>query len=280
MSNTSKRWFFIPGLFVLLFHAPMATFAETVVIPMQYRSAVEALPMVKEFLSSRGRAVADPRTNALLLDDDEESIQRIREFLAGFDRLGKQAKIMVRFEERSTGKDRSVAAGAAVSGRDWTVGAGEPRDADGADVRMHDRSVRRAGASEYSVTVVAGSPAYIMVGEEILFTEKWLEFTRRYARVVERISVQRVETGMEVWPTLLQDHADIEIIPRLSERGEGKGVIRFTEAATRVLAPYGRWVTIGGASRQENEVIREILLWGREERSAVISISLMVEPGH
>jgi NADPH:quinone reductase-like Zn-dependent oxidoreductase len=57
-------------------------------------------------------------------------------------------------------------------------------------------------------------------------------------------------------------------------------VIRFTEAATRVLAPYGRWVTIGGASGQENEVIREIFSRGRGERNVITSISLMVEPGN
>jgi type II secretory pathway component GspD/PulD (secretin) len=280
MRNTHKACFFVPGLFLLLFCMVSASFAEMVVIPMQYRSAVEALPMVKEFLSSGGRAVADPRTNALLLDDDEASIQKIREFLAGFDRLGKQATVRVRFEERSAEEDRSAAASASASGREWRARAGRPRDTDGVDVRLEDRSAGRRGTSEYSVTVVAGSPAYIMVGEEILFTEKWLDLTRRYARVVERISIQKVETGMEVRPTLLQDHADMEIIPRLSERGPGKGVIRFTEAATRVLAPYGRWVTIGGARRQENEVIREIFSRGRGEKNVITSISLMVEPGN
>ena len=38
-------------LFLLLFCAARASYAETAVIPMQYRGAVEALPMVKEFLS-------------------------------------------------------------------------------------------------------------------------------------------------------------------------------------------------------------------------------------
>jgi len=277
MSRIRRVQRFIPVVFVLVFFFSAVSFAETVVIPMQYRTAVDALPMVKPLLSPQGRAVADPRTNALLIVDDEETVQRVREFLAGFDQPGKQGRVRVRFQESGSSEDQSAAARARVSGGDWSVTAGGPRRGDGVDVRIEDRRTDRQGVTEFFVAVVSGSPAYIVVGEDLLYTERWIDLTRRYARVTETLTIQSIESGMEVVPTFLKGHADIEIIPRISGRGSGRGVIRFTEAATRLVAPYGQWVTIGGASQASNEVIREILARGRGERSAAVSISLLVE---
>jgi type II secretory pathway component GspD/PulD (secretin) len=253
--------------------------AETLVYPMQYRTAAEAVPMVQSLLSPGGRAVADARTNALLVVDDEETIQRVREFLQGFDKLGKQAKIRVRFDESGTRERTSVEGRARASGEDGSVSAGKPMTKDGVEVRLQDRSRAQQGSLEFFVTVVSGSAAYIMVGQDILYTQRWLDLTRRYARVTESVTIQRIETGFEVMPVILKDHADVEIIPRISHGGPGSRVVRFTEASTRLMAPIGQWVTIGGASQQSNEVIRAVLEAGRGERSSVTSISLLVESG-
>jgi type II secretory pathway component GspD/PulD (secretin) len=254
--------------------------AETLVYPMQYRTAAEAVPMVQSLLSPGGRAVADARTNALLVVDDEETIQRVREFLEGFDKLGKQARIRVRFDESGARERTSVEGRARASGEDWSVSAGKPMRKDGVDVRLQDRSRTQQGSSEFFVTVVSGSPAYIMVGQDILYTQRWIDLTRRYARITESVTIQRIETGFEVLPVILKDHADVEIIPRISHGGPGSRVVRFTEASTRLVAPIGQWVTIGGASQQSNEVIRAVLEAGRGERSSVTSISLLVESGN
>jgi len=251
--------------------------AETLVYPMQYRTAAEAVPMVQPLLSPGGRAVADARTNALLVVDDEETIQRVREFLQGFDKLGKQAKIRVRFDESGTRERTSVEGTARASGEDWSVSAGKPMRKDGVEVRLQDRSRAQQGSSEFFVTVVSGSAAYIMVGQDILYTQRWVDLAKRYARVMESVTIQRIETGFEVMPVILKDHADIQITPRISHGGPGSRVIRFTEASTRLMAPTGQWVTIGGASQQSNEVIRAVLEAGRGERSSVTSISLLVE---
>ena len=254
--------------------------AETLVYPMQYRTAAEAVPMVQSLLSPAGRAVADARTNALLVVDDDETLQRVREFLEGFDKLGKQARIRVRFDESGVRERTGVEARARASGEDWSVSAGKPMRKDGVEVRVQDRSRSQQGSSEFFVTVVSGSAAYIMVGQDILYTERWVDLTRRYARVTESVTIQRIETGFEVMPVILKDHADVEIIPRISYGGPNSRVVRFAEASTRLVAPIGQWVTIGGASQQSNEVIRAVLEAGRGERSSVTSISLLVESGN
>ena len=151
------------------------------------------------------------------------------------------------------------------------------RGRDGAGIRYGGERRDGRRISEFSILAVSGSPAFIAVGEDLLFTERWVELTRRYAHVTERVTIQRVQTGIEVWPTFFTGHADIEIIPRLSERGTGGGVIRFIEAAARLVVPYGQWVAIGAAGGQSNEVLSEILAWGRGEGKSLTSISLLVE---
>ncbi len=254
--------------------------AETLVYPMQCRTAAEAVPMVQPLLSPDGRAVADARTNALLVVDSEETIRRVREFLEGFDKPGKQARIRLRFDESGAGGETRVEGRARASGEDWSLDAGKPMRKDGVEVRLQDRSRSRQGSSEFFLTVVSGSAAYVMVGQDILYTQRWIDLTRRHARITESVTIQRIETGFEVKPVILKDHADIEITPRISHGGAGPHVIHFTEASTRLVAPIGQWVTIGGASQQSNEVIRAVLEAGRGERSSVTSISLLVEPGN
>ena len=277
MTGIYKLRLLASGFFLFFFCTASPSFAEIVVVPMQYRSAAEALPMVREFLSSRGRAVADPRSNSILLEDDQASIQRMREFLESFDLPARQGTMKVRFDETGSWEGRSAEVRGRASGRDWSAAVGKPRTRDGVEVRGRERRRDEQGTSEFFLAVVSGSPAYIMVGQDLLFTQRWLELSRRYARISETVTIQRMETGMEVRPTFLKDYAAIDVIPRISGTGTERGVIRFTEAATRLLAPYGQWFVIGGASLQSSEVMAEILAWGRGEGRSVVSISVLVE---
>ena len=254
--------------------------AEIWVYPMQYRPASDALPSIQTMLSKDGRAVADPRTNSLLIDDDEGSIERIKQFLASFDQLGRQVLIRVRFIEGGTSESSRVEAEARASGSGWAVTTDPRKKTDGVDMRLQERSRSRQGSTEFFLNAVSGSPAYIMVGRDVLYSQRWVDLSRRYARVVETVAIQRIETGFEVLPVLLKDHADIEIIPRISHDASskaGRNVIRFSELSTRVYAPLNQWVSIGGAEQSSNEVIREILGRGSSSQSSNLSILLMVE---
>jgi len=75
------------------------------------------------------------------------------------------------------------------------------------------------------------------------------------------------------------NRVDIEVIPRISgldSRGRGD-VVRFAGASTRMSAPLGQWVTIGGSSGKSNEVMRALLEKGTGQGQSVLSISMMVQ---
>ncbi len=253
--------------------------AETAVISVNFREASEVLPMVETLLSPQGRASADVRTNSIVVSDDSVSVKKIRDFLAHIDKPVEQVTIRFRFQQAGVSKNRDISASGKVSGDNWSASVGEGSKKEGVHVRAQDRRGRVAQSAESFVRVLSGDAAYIRVGEEIPYTERWGYLCRRYARSVRKVDFQIIETGMEVRPVVTKERVHIEIIPRVSYKEPGeKGVIRFSEASTRVSVSKGQWITIGGHGKESNEVIREILSRRSAEDQTTISLSLMVEP--
>jgi type II secretory pathway component GspD/PulD (secretin) len=250
--------------------------AEVAVIKVNYRSAAEILPQVQDLLSPEGKASVDTRTNSLIVVDTKESLTKIQAFVASMDQPAEQVKVRFRFQEQGVSTNRGVGASGTASGRYGSVTVGGDRR-EGVHVRAQDRVVNRRGNTESFISVMSGSSAYLWVGKDVPFTERWVYFTHRYAHIVETVNFQRVETGFEVLPIVAGNTVQIQIIPRISSLEQGGRIVRFTEAATTLSVPKGQWVTFGGTSAQSNEVIRDILSYGSSTTNSSLSLSLMVE---
>ena len=262
-------------MFVFAIASPAAS--EVAVIEVGYRDVVEMLPLVETLIAPGGKVSADQRTNSLVIVADAESIARVRDFLAGMDKPVPQALVRVRFQNDRSGTDRSLKTSGRISGDDWSVGTPGARR-DGVHVRVQNRRISGDGSSEAMLRIMSGSRGYIRVGEDIPYTTRWVDLAHRYGRVVETTYFQRVDTGFDVRPIIQGDHADIEITPRISEAGgrSSGGVIRFTEAATRISVPLGQWVTISGNDDKSNEAVRAILSYGSSSQRRSQSMSLFV----
>jgi len=254
-----------------------SSLAEVAIIKVNYRSASDILPLVQTLLSPGGKATLDIRTNTIIVNDTSESVAKIQALVANMDKPSEQVRIRLRFQETGLSKDRDLSASGKVSGDRWSVATGRSRR-EGVHVRARDTRVNRQGTTESFISVMSGSFAYIWVGRDIPFSEQWVYLSRRYARVVENVSFQRVETGFEVRPVITGNSVHLEIVPRISSLEEGeRGVVRLTEASTTVTVPKGQWVSIGGSSEQSNEVIRDILSSGSSSTNSTLSLSLKVE---
>jgi type II secretory pathway component GspD/PulD (secretin) len=282
MATTKSRlvWISILGAGLLALAVCGTGHAEVEIFSLRHRNPTDVLPMITGLLSADGKASADERSNSLIVVDSREAIERIRDYLPIIDQPGRQARIRVRFLEVDSTAERSIAARGRISGDNWSVStAGSRRTADGVAVQYRQQTVGRTGTSEYFINVLSGSWAYIKVGKDIPYTERWIDLSRRYGRVQETVGFQRIETGLEVKPVILSDHVDVEILPRIAEEAASgqPGVIRFSAASTHVSAPLGQWITIGGSDQAGNEVLRAILARGGVARSSSLSIQLMVE---
>lgn len=274
------RLLFCVGFVLLVIAAPGLSEERSIaVIRISYRTAEETASVVKTLLSPEGNVAADPGTNSLIISDNEKSIEKIRDFLKGYDVPVEQVKIRVKFNESVASSDRSLSGRGRVSGEHWSVLTGGRRRDDGIDVRLQDRTEQGQNASEYFINVASGSSAYIMAGKHIPYRERWVYLCHRYASVTDTVVFREIETGFEVRSTIMGERAYIEITPRIAHEapGEEAGVIRFAEASTSLTVPVNQWFTIGGGEESSNEVIREILSYGSGGESSSLSISLMVE---
>jgi type II secretory pathway component GspD/PulD (secretin) len=262
---------------VLALMLPAAAGAAVEVIAVKYRSAAELLPIVRTMLSADGKISADERTNSLIIVDSEEVIARVMHSLAAIDTIPRQVTVRVRFQEIAEREERSASAGVRASGDRGSVSAGRPpRDRDGVEVRVQERTQKSSGGSEQFISTLSGSWAFISVGREVPYTARWAEICRRHGQAVV---FQRMETGFEVKAVLQGNLAEVEIVPRISGMSPGgrPGEVRFAGAATRVQVPTGRWISIGGSEQGANEVVRAILEAGASRHSSQLGIELMVE---
>jgi type II secretory pathway component GspD/PulD (secretin) len=279
MITKGKRLFLIVSCALILSLACLVSAslaAEVAVIKVNYRSAADILPLVQALLSPAGKASVDTRTNSLIVVDTNESLAKIQTFVASMDKPAEQVKVRFRFQETGVSTNRDISASGRVSGDRWSVTTG--RDTrEGVHVRAQDSRVNRQGNTESFISVMSGSSAYLWVGKDVPYTERWVYLTHRYAHVVETVNFQRVETGFEVRPIVIGNTVQIEIVPRISSFDKEEQVVRLTEAKTTVSVPKGQWVTIGGTSEQSNEVFRDILSYGSISTNSSLSLSLMVE---
>jgi type II secretory pathway component GspD/PulD (secretin) len=274
-----KRSFLIVSCITILFLAYLVVgslAAEVAIIKVNYREASDLLPLVQDLLSPEGKAAVDTRTNSLIVIDSNASLTKIQAFVTNMDKPAEQVKIRFRFQETGLSTDRNISTSGRVSGEHGSVTIGGAEE-EGVHVRALDSRTQHRGATESFISVMSGSTAYLWVGRDIPFTERWVYLTHTYAHVTETVKFQRVETGFEVRPVVAGDRVHIEIIPRISSFDEAQQVVRLTEASTKVTVLRGQWLTIGGTSEQSNEAMRDILSYGSSSSNSALSLSLMVE---
>jgi len=252
--------------------------AETVVIPVHYRSAAEVLPIVKGILSPTGSVTFAGSVHALVVTDTEASIQQVRTFLETFDKPPQQVRLRLKFQEKTASRDRAVAGRGKVSGKGWSASTGGKTE-DGIEIRADDHRSSEQRTTEHLLVTTSGSPAYLFTGIEVPYKQRWIDFCRQYASCPDTVEFRRIETGMEILPVIVGERANIEITPRISrvETGDPQGVIRFTRSSTRLSVPLGQWVEIGGTQQAGNEVLSAIIGSGRGKEISSLSMLLMVE---
>ena len=266
-------------LFIALFMLCSASDAdELAVIKIKYRRADELLPIVRSILSPSAKVTVATRVNSLVIIDNPDTIQRVRDYLAAFDIPVEQVRIRVRFHERLTDAERSASIDGRVSGKDWRI-ATDKQTKDGIEANLEQRKHLQTGVSEYFVTTASGSPAYIRTGKEIPYLENWGNLSHWHRRTTgpETVTFKEVETGFEVTPRIVGEHAELKIVPRIANDETEEGVIRFHGAQTNIMVPLGQWVEVAGSDGQQNKIINEILTQRRGDKMVSLSMAVMVE---
>lgn len=274
-----RRLLAVLGL-VLLFGAQgtgLQAAEEVVQIRIVHRDAGEMLTIVQPMISPYGFISADAPSNSLIVIDDPASIARIQALVSKIDQPVPQLKIRVRYGDRQFLEEQSAGVEGRVAVGDVTVGTGQG-EGEGLDATLSSEKRERQNRGEYTILVRSGSTAFISSGYDVPYPQRWSRLSHRHGHTGQGVVFKKVDTGFDVRPVLVGDIVQLEITPRISYIGRGHRPhpIRFTEAATRLNAPLGQWVEIGGIDSQYAEIHSQILSGGRASGEEGVVMRVMV----
>lgn len=262
-------------LAALLLSVVLPLSAATEVIPLNYRTADDVLPVVQSLLGSDGRANA--YGNQLIVNSTPAKIEEIRQLLEQLDTRPRRLLISVDSSESSYQSDRGYRADGTISTGDAQVqiGRGEINGRD--QVRIISRTTDSRGGGTQQVQATEGYPALIQVGQSVP-----LSSTHRdpYGQAYNSTEYRDVTRGFYVTASLTGEIVHINISSNRDRLSQAQpGVIDIQSTDTRVSGRLGEWISIGGVNQQSqadrNDVLRQRSTQGREDMSLRVKVEIV-----
>ncbi len=218
--------------------------AATEVIPLNYRTAEDVMPVVQSVLGNEGRVSA--YGNQLIVNAEPAKIQELRTVLGQLDTAPKRLLISVDTSDSNYQDDRGYAVNgsASVGGVDIEAGRGEVRGRD--QVRIIRRSTDTRGGGVQQVQASEGYPALIQVGQSVPITTA---STGPYGQVYSNTEYRNVTRGFYVTASITGDIVHVAISSNRDRLSQSQpGVIDVQSTDTRVSGRLGEWITVGGVN--------------------------------
>ncbi|MDH1263589.1 MULTISPECIES: secretin N-terminal domain-containing protein [unclassified Pseudomonas] len=249
--------------------------AATEVIPLNYRSAEDVMPVIQSILGNDGRV--SPYGNQLVVNASPEKIREVRQVLEQLDTEPRRLLISVDSSESSYQTDRGYRADGTISAGDAEVqvGRGEVNGRD--QVRIIRRSTDSRGGGTQQVQATEGYPALIQVGQSVPITT-----TERgpYGQVYNNTQYRDVTRGFYVTASLSGDIVHISISSNRDRvNAYQPGVIDVQSTDTRVSGRVGEWISIGGVSgenlSEQRDVLQRHSTRGRDDMTLRVKVDVV-----
>ncbi len=237
------------------------------VIPLQSIDYDTIERMCRPILSDKGVMTFEANRNSVLVVDNKEVIEKIREIIGGLDVPSANIRIDVDFLNTGSSDkenlDVRVGYGKGVQPNQVIIVDNKVVKPKSISINATDRHGTQTRNNSQSITAMSGSPASLFVGETIadpswLYNYKFLPPTVVVgggSTVIIPASVpgfvmRDVGSKLMVLPRLRDDGLiDVEIYPEVSYvDGKGKRqAVRVESVSTRLTVQDGQRISIGGA---------------------------------
>jgi len=260
---------------LLLALAPPAAAQVFRTYAVRHRTADELLPLVETAMSGEGRAVADRRTNTLVLSGSPRAVESALALLATLD--VRTRSVLLRYESR--GARELAARGARVT---WSTDAGPVRignvawpGGSGAAVHMDEGLTRGGGTLAGTLVVLDGQTGRIATGTSVPVTTRGVQPGPAGPRWTESTRYVAADSGFEASPRILGD-GRIELALRPFDASVARdGTIAHSGADMRIVLEPGRTVALGGIVRDVQSEERSALSGAGTSRSGDESLLLV-----
>lgn len=249
--------------------------AATEVMPLNYRTADDVLPVVQSVLGNEGRA--SNYGNQLIVNAPPAKLQEVRDLLRQIDKQPRRLLISVDTTDSNHMNDQgySVNGSASAGNVEIESGRGEMNGRD--QVRIIHRSTQSRGGGTQQVQTTEGYPALIQVGQSVPLTSSSVD---GYGRVYNNTEYRNVTRGFYVTASLTGDVVHVSINnnnDRLSQTQQGAIDIQNTN--TKVTGRLGEWITIGGVNESsqsdQSGFIQRRSTQGREDMTLRLKVDAL-----
>ncbi|WP_053213599.1 secretin N-terminal domain-containing protein [Pseudomonas sp. Q12-87] len=217
-------------LTTLLLGCSLAVMADTQVVPLNYRTSADLLPVAQNFIGKDGQVSA--YGNQLIVNAEPGKIEELRQFLAQLDTAPKRLLITVDTNENNLQGDQG-----------YSINGAAP-----SQTRIINRSTVSREGGVQQVQASEGQPALIQVGQSVPFTSNQ---TDNYGRMQSQTEYRNVTQGFYVTASVTGETVHLSISTnrdRMSQ--ERPDVVNIQSTDTTVSGRLGEWITLAGVNRQ------------------------------
>lgn len=245
---------------------------RTEIIPLNYRTAEDVLPVAQQVLGNEGRVTA--YGNQLVVNAELEKIRELQQVLEQLDTRPHQLLISL---DTVDGSQSGYSVNGSVSAGNVEIQAGRG-EVNGRDqVRIINRSTSSRGGGTQQVRATEGSPAFIQVGQSQPVTNAGIG---PYGQVYSQTEYRDANQGMYVTASLSGNLVHITLSTRNDRfNGNYQGSMNTSSADTRVSGPIGQWIEIGGVSESnqstQNGYTRQYSTQGRSDSSLRVKVDVL-----
>ncbi|MFA6290633.1 MAG: secretin N-terminal domain-containing protein [Victivallales bacterium] len=248
------------------------------VIPLQSIDYDTIESMCRPILSDKGVMAFEANRNSVLVVDNKEVIEKIREIIRGLDVAAANIRIDVDFQNTGSSDkenlDVRVGYGKGVKPNQVIIVNDKVVKPKSISINAADRHDTRIRNNSQTITTMSGSPASLFVGETIadpswLYNYKFLPptvvigggSTIIIPSATPGFVMRDVGSKLMVLPRLRDDGLiDVEIYPEVSYvDGKGKRqAVRVESVSTRITVRDGQRISIGGAVSSNLDFYRNL----------------------
>ncbi|VVN02144.1 hypothetical protein PS862_02270 [Pseudomonas fluorescens] len=217
-------------LTTLLLTCSCSVMAATEVVPLNYHTSTDMLPMAQDFIGNEGQVSA--YGNQLIVKADQRKIDELKALIAHLDTQPKRLLITVDTNENNFQDDRGYSVNGARPGQTRIIN----RSTD-----SRDGGIQQIQASE-------GAPALIRIGQSVPLTSTQID---SYGDLRSQTEYRNVTQGFYVTASVTGETVHLEISSHRDRiNQERPDVVNVQSTDTTVTGRLGEWITLAGANRQ------------------------------
>lgn len=260
-------------LLAALLSAPVAAQMQLEVIPLNYRTVDDVIPVLQPLLDPGGTITG--MNNQLVVKTTPANLEEIREVLQTIDRRLRRLLIAVRQDRGLQASGSAYAGSARATTEDVTVQAGETRPGPGLSAQVGDEDdyarirtqADRAQADDlnsFQVQALEGQPAFIEAGTSVPIRYQTGTPVRSGVVIQESVEYHDATSGFYVVPQLHGDRVTLLISPFMSNVIPGRTPsFAIQNVETTASGRLGEWISLGAINTQRRDSRGEILASGQ-----------------